>query len=156
MEPRPAKHADLPALAQLWHDAWHEAHTAHLPEDFTSQRTVHSFQTRLSDAGDALRMIGTATTALGLCIINEDEIDAIFVAPDARGTGVAAILLADGEARLKASGIQNAHLICLIQNLRAARFYEKSGWLQIGTIKDPLQTPSGVVEVECRVFRKPL
>jgi GNAT superfamily N-acetyltransferase len=52
---------------------------------------------------------------------------------EARGSGVAAALVADAEARLVAGGVEIAWLACAIGNERAARFYEQCGWLRAGT-----------------------
>jgi len=145
---------DLPALARLWHETWHDTHGEILPPERTQKMTHQHFADRLTKECDRVRMIGSAETPDGFCLINDDEIDAIFVAPKSRGTNIAQLLMSDGEARLKASGIKNGHLICLAQNERAARFYEKEGWAQIGEISDPVETKSGVIAIQCRVFRK--
>jgi ribosomal protein S18 acetylase RimI-like enzyme len=78
-----------------------------------------------------------------MCVTRGDEIDQLFVARAARGTGVAARLLADGEARLRAAGVTLARLDVATENARAIRFYEKHGWLRAEiatvTIEGPFQ-----------------
>jgi ribosomal protein S18 acetylase RimI-like enzyme len=44
----------------------------------------------------------------------------LFVSPHARGSGVAAALIADAEARLAERGVQTAWLACAIGNDRAS------------------------------------
>jgi ribosomal protein S18 acetylase RimI-like enzyme len=84
-----------------------------------------------------VRVAGPPGAPLGFCMLKGDELYQIYVAAEARGSDVAAALLADGEARLAARGVPVAWLACAIGNHRAARFYEKSGWQRIGIWTDP-------------------
>ena len=77
-------------------------------------------------------------------MVQADEIYQMFVGVHARGTGVAQALMLDGEARIKAQGYDVAWLSCAVGNERAARFYEKSGWVNkrietvgLDTLDDP-------------------
>jgi ribosomal protein S18 acetylase RimI-like enzyme len=125
---RHAAEPEFPALARMWHESWHDAHDAHVPAALVALRTYDSFLVRLAEFGDRLRVAGPWGAPNGICVINHDEIDQLFVAREARGRGVAAALLADGEARLRDSGIALARLDVAIENTRAIRFYEKHGW----------------------------
>ena len=88
-------------------------------------RTLTSFRARLAAALDDTRVAGPAGAPLGLCMLKDDELNQLYVAREARGSGVAAALLADGEARLAERGVTTAWLACAVGNDRAARFYEK-------------------------------
>jgi GNAT superfamily N-acetyltransferase len=57
-----------------------------------------------------------------------DEVNQLYVARSARGTGLAGRLLAEAEARIRAGGARTSWLVCAIGNFRAARLYEKHGW----------------------------
>ena len=153
---RSAQPADLDPLARLWHDGWMEAHLAHVPPALTAKRTLESFRNRLDGFGDCLRVAGDVGTPVGFCAIRDDELDQIFVAPDARGGGVAARLLADGEERLAANGIRRAHLLCVIENARAARFYERQGWTNMGVSVESVQTEDGPFAFKLLRFEKSL
>ena len=153
---RPVRPADLGPLARLWHDGWHEAHAAHVPEELVRQRTLAAFEARLGRYGDRLRAAGPAGAPMGFCVVTEDEIDQLFVAPEARGTGLAEALRADGEARLTAAGIRDAHLLCLPQNLRAVRFYERMGWTDHGVSVRTVEIEAGGFPLAVSVFRKTL
>ena len=153
---RPATKADLDPLAQLWLDGWTEAHAAHVPPELTAQRPLDSFRRRLDGYGDRLRTAGPLGAPLGLCTISNDELDQIFVSDAARGTGLAAALLADGEARLAAGGVSHAHLLCVIENTRAARFYEKHGWENTGPSLESVFTDDGPFEFTVLRFEKTL
>lgn len=153
---RPAEPADLDPLAQLWLEGWTEAHAAHVPPELTAKRPLDSFRRRLEGYGDRLRTAGPVGAPLGMCVVTGDELDQIFVAHAARGTGLAAALLADGEARLAASGVTRAHLLCVIENTRAARFYEKYGWKNTGPSRESVFTDDGPFEFTVLRFEKTL
>jgi ribosomal protein S18 acetylase RimI-like enzyme len=89
-------------------------------------------------------------------MIHEDELYQLYVSPQARGTGIAAALLADGEARLAANGTATAWLACAIGNQRAARFYEKCGWRRVGNMINRLDTPHGIFPLEVWRYEKRL
>lgn len=156
MRPRPAVPADLDPLARLWHDGWMEAHLAHVPAELTAKRTPASFRNRLDAFGDALRTAGPIGDPLGFAAIRDDEMEQLFVAPEARATGLATILLSDAEARLAASGIARAHLLCVIENTRAARFYERQGWQNMGVFREAVQTEDGPFTFDLLRFEKDL
>lgn len=154
MKPRRAQSEDLDPLARLWHDGWREAHLAHVPAELTAKRTLQSFRARLNGFGDDVRVAGPLGAPTGFCAIRDDELDQLFVAPAARGSGLAATLLADGEARLAAKGIRRPHLLCVIQNHRAARFYERQGWENMGKAIEAVQTEDGPFRFELLRFEK--
>ena len=132
MTPRPITVADIPAIASLWHDGWHEAHAAHVPATLVNVRTRDAFLTRATALDNRTRVIGPIGAPLGFCDIHEDELNQLFVSPAGRGTGAATRLMTDGEARLAATGVIRAHLFCVPENARAVRFYAKCGWIDTG------------------------
>ena len=156
MTPRPAAPSDIEPLARLWFDGWREAHLDHVPADLTARRTLESFGNRLLGFGDGLRVAGPVGAPLGFCAIREDELDQLFVTPETRGSGLAAILLADGERRLAQQGTARAHLLCVIQNHRAVRFYERQGWTNMGISVEAVQTEDGPFRFELLRFEKNL
>lgn len=153
---RPATQDDIPALARLWHAGWHEAHAAYPPEALCRLRTEADFARRLRLALPATRMAGSALRPLGFCVIRNDELYQLFVAPGARGSGLAARLLADGEARLTARGVGMARLDIGIGNIRAARFYARHGWQETGTVEAEVDSSAGPFRLPLRVFVKRL
>ena len=153
---RLAKPADIAPLARLWQQGWHAAHAAFVPEDLLKHRTLDSFLTRLEAYGDRLRTAGPLGSPLGFCTIKPDELDQLYVAPEAQGTGLAARLLADGEARLSETGATRAHLLCLEENTRAARFYDRQGWENLGPRNETLDTLEGPFPLTLLRFEKTL
>jgi len=151
---RPAEAAELDHLARLWHDSWRDAHGTIVPAEVVRARTLDNFRERLAAVLPDVRVAGPVGAPLGLCVLKDDELDQLFLSREARGTGVAAALLADGEARLAARGVTLAWLICAIGNDRAARFYEKHGWHRARTMMNRIETPAGVLAVEMWRYEK--
>src|SRR3712207_821401 len=97
---RPAEPADLDQLASLWYDGWHEAHARIVPAELTRLRTRESFRERLERALAETRVAGQPGEAVGFSVLKDSELYQLFVSPEARGSGVAAALIADAEPRL--------------------------------------------------------
>lgn len=57
-----------------------------------------------------------------------DGIGQVFVLPEYHGRGVAPLVLAAAEQKLKEQGYTRIWLQCQVGNLRARTFYEKHGW----------------------------
>lgn len=156
MDVRAAEDRELDQLATLWHAGWHEAHAQIVPADLTRLRTLESFRSRLRAAFPDIRVAGQPGAPVGFCIVKGDELYQLFVAPASRGSGVAAALVADAEARLRESGVETAWLACAIGNERAARFYEKCGWHRVGTIANVVETAEGPFPLDVWRYEKSL
>jgi len=146
--------ADVAALAELWWAGWHEAHAAHVPAELTEQRTLKSFRERVQSLGDAIRASGPVGSPIGMCAIQDAEIYQLFVAPSARGTGLASVLLNDGEHRLMAEGFSDVFLFCLPQNQSAARFYARHGWKDCGVTRETFHGANGGFALDAIRFQK--
>jgi GNAT superfamily N-acetyltransferase len=151
---RSAIAADIDSIAQVWHDGWQDAHAAILPPALARFRTLERFRARAARALGRTRAVGPDGAVLGFAMVKGDELDQLYVSRAARGTGIAAALLADAEQRLAAAGIHTAWLACAIGNDRAARFYEKSGWRRIGVFVHRAETPEGPFELEAWRYEK--
>jgi GNAT superfamily N-acetyltransferase len=141
MHVRAAEEAEIGRLARIWYDGWHDAHAQIVPAELTQARTLESFRDRLHPALPRVRVVGLYQ---------------LFVSAKSRGSGVAAALVADAEARLSDDGAASAWLACAIGNERAARFYEKCGWRRVGTMINRLETSSGIFLLEVWRYEKSL
>jgi GNAT superfamily N-acetyltransferase len=156
MRVRPADAAEIDHLARLWHDGWHQAHAPLVPQELTRLRTPASFRERLQAAFPNVHVTGPLGAPIGFYVLKDDELSQLFVSPEAHGSGAAAALMADAEARLAKHGVETAWLACAIGNDRAARFYEKSGWRLASTEVNLAETSSGPFPVEVWRYEKRL
>jgi len=156
MQVRSADAVEIDHLARLWHDVWHETHAPTQSPELVSLRTFESFRERLQAAFLNIRVAGPLGAPVGFYVLKGEELCHLFVSPDARGSGLAAALIADAEARLSERGVETAWLLCAIGNHRAARFYEKSGWRLTGTVAATAETSRGPFPLEEWRFEKRL
>ena len=153
---RDAHESELDELATVWYEAWRDGHEALVPAELTRRRTRERFRDRLQAALAEVRVAGPLGAPVGFSMLKGGELYQLFVRARARGSGVAAALIADAEARLLARGVETAWLTCAIGNDRAARFYEKCGWHRSGTVIDELATPEGTMRLEVWRYEKHL
>ena len=156
MDVRTADEVEIDHLARVWYDGWLDAHAQIVPAELTRLRTLESFRHRLQAALPNVRVAGPSGAPVGFCIVKGDELYQLFVSAQSRGSGVAAALIADAEARLFESGVETAWLACAIGNERAARFYEKCGWHRAGTMLNELDTANGIFPLEVWRYEKAL
>lgn len=155
-EIRDADKSEIDVLAELWRNGWLDAHAEILPAGFIRLRTPESFPERMALLISGVRAAGPVGSPLGFHFVRGDELNQLYLAPAARGTGLAAILMADAETRLAASGVERVWLSCAIGNDRAARFYEKSGWERTGVVTDHLETAGGPYDLDVWRYEKVL
>ena len=152
---RPADDADMAAVADLWHEGWHDGHAGHVPDGLTALRTLAAFHERtpprVADTSVALAEDGRL---LGFVMVVGDEVEQVFVGRAARGSGLAASLLAEAERRVAASGHTSAWLAVVAGNLRARRFYEKQGWADTGDLPYEVTAGGQVFVSPCRRYEK--
>jgi ribosomal protein S18 acetylase RimI-like enzyme len=153
---RDAEPDEIDQLARIWFDGWRDAHADILPAALARHRTLDSFRERIRGALDETRVGGPRGAPLGFAMLKGDELYQLYVAPAARGSGLAAALIADAEARLAAAGVATAWLACAIGNDRAASFYEKAGWRRAGVMTYRPETPDGVFPLDVWRYEKVL
>lgn len=153
---RNARSTDVDRLAEIWYEGWQDAHAALLPDELKQLRTPESFRERLLQRLASTRLAELDGEVVGFCTLKDDELYQLFISAPARGTGIAAALVADAEMRLKASGLATAWLGCAIGNDRAARFYEKCGWKRAGSSVIAVETSEGSFDLEVWRYEKRL
>jgi len=154
MDVRAAEEVEIDHLAKVWYDGWRDAHAQIVPAELARLRTLDSFRDRLHAALPSIRVAGPSGSPVGFTIVKGDELYQLYVSAQSRGSGVAAALIADAEARLAESGVDTAWLGCAIGNERAARFYEKCGWHRAGTMVSRLDTADGPFPLEVWRYEK--
>ena len=152
---RPAGDADMAAVADLWHEGWHDGHAGHVPDGLTAARTLSAFHertpTRVADTSVAVSAVGEL---LGFVMVVGDEVEQVFVGRTSRGTDLAASLLAVGEQRVAAGGHPSAWLAVVAGNARARRFYEKHGWSDAGDLPYEVSAGGQTFVSPCRRYVK--
>ena len=140
---RPYRSDDRAAVVRLWHAAWHDGHGSALPAVVVAERSLESFDLRLGPLEAGTLVAELDGNVVGFAAIEGDEIDQLYVAAEARGTGLAAALLAAAESELVRRGIRDAAIQCSAGNDRAHRFYARAGWRDSGVRQAPIWTPDG-------------
>ena len=156
MDVRAAEEHEIEQLARIWYEGWNDAHAHLVPAELVRHRTPERFRDRLLAAFADVRVVGASGAPVGFVIVKDDELYQLYVSATSRGTGVAATLIDDAEARLAASGVETAWLACAIGNDRAARFYEKRGWHRVATVVYPAETSSGQFPLDVWRYEKSL
>src|SRR5688572_8808982 len=110
MHVRTAQPDEINALAKIWYDAWQDAHAEILPDELARLRTPESLSERMTELLSDVRVVGDVGSPLGFSMTKDDELYQLYVAADARGTGVAKHLIAEVEERLASEGVQTAWL----------------------------------------------
>jgi ribosomal protein S18 acetylase RimI-like enzyme len=153
---RNADASEIDWLARLWYGGWQDAHLHIVPQELARARTLESFRERLQKLLPSVRVVGPSGTPVGFHMVKDDELYQLYVSKEARGSGVAAALVADAENQIAAAGYATAWLACAIGNERAARFYEKCGWRRVGNMINVLDIPSGEFHLEVWRYEKPV
>jgi ribosomal protein S18 acetylase RimI-like enzyme len=156
MSVRAAAESEIDILAGIWYDGWQDAHARIVPAELARARTRESFKERLAAGLRDVTVAGPPGAPVGFCMLKGDELYQLYVAALARGSGVAAALVADAEVRLADRGVEIAWLACAIGNDRAARFYEKCGWHRTGAVAYQLDGGAGLATLETWRYEKRL
>jgi putative acetyltransferase len=152
---RPASAQDVTRLARLWHDAWHDAHAAHVPEALRARRDPGYFRNSMAGLWGAVRLAQSGSAILGFHLTRPPVLELLFVARSARRQGVGRALLEDADLLLTAARTQVAELECLAANTPARRFYERFGWQEAGAETQEIPTADGPVRLEAVTYRWP-
>ena len=152
---RAAVLADVDDIVAIWMEGWHAAHAAIVPKSLVRLRTRDSFRERVL-AHLAKISVAVGSHVLGFYYLDDDELDQFYVSKTARGKGVATAMMLHAEAQLTEAGHATAWLGCAIGNDRAARFYEKAGWVNTGPFDMELETSEGLFLLTTWRFEKTL
>jgi GNAT superfamily N-acetyltransferase len=147
---------DYPALARLWHEAWHDGHALAVPADLLRHRGPDFFTAEMQRIGPACHVWEGLYGAEGFVTTTGRWIDRLFVSQPARGGGIAGRLMAHAEDLLRANGHAEGWTDALVGNDRALRFYQRQGWQQDRIEEIDVPTPDGPIPLRTRILRKGL
>lgn len=152
---RPARIDDVAEIAEIHVRSWQAAYAGLIPQSYLdsltpAQRVPGWIQTiRNEDVSRGGTLIATdqCDRAVGFAHFRESrdddtaadhvgEVWAIYLEPDAWGTGAGRALMAAAVGGLADLGYQHATLWVLDSNARARRFYEAAGFRPDGAVKD--------------------
>jgi GNAT superfamily N-acetyltransferase len=150
---RPATAGDVETVATVWHDGWREAHLGHLPAAIEPHRRLADFRRRAGAALEATTVATRGDQVVGFVTTRDDEVEQLYVAPDARGAGVADRLLGQGE-RCVAERFGRAWLAVIAPNARARRFYARNGWSDAGPFAYEAAAGTGTITVTAHRYEK--
>ncbi|SDX36017.1 Ribosomal protein S18 acetylase RimI [Amycolatopsis xylanica] len=151
---RPATSADVPAVAKIWRDGWHDAHLGHVPDGLVEVRTDESFATRAAEQVGETVVAVVGGVLAGFVMVIADEVEQVYVSADHRGAGVAAVLLTAAEQVVVRNGHGKAWLAVVEGNTRARRFYERQGWIDEGPFDHHAPSADGLILVPAHRYVK--
>lgn len=102
-------------------------------------------------AEDEGSIVGFTSCGESRDVTGEGELYAIYVPPEAWGSGAGPALMAAALAALRTAGFDTASLWVLEDNPRARRFYEREGWALDGGRREEEFLGVPVTEVRYRI-----
>ena len=153
---RDATPDDVPAMARVWHEAWHDGHDGLVPDEVVALRPPESFRERVVALVPDSVVAERGGEVVGFASTGGDEVAELFVAREARGSSAARRLLRTAEAAVRRAGYDQACLGVVTGNARARHFYEREGWRDWGDVDNPVEGPDGPIPVSTRLYLRDL
>jgi ribosomal protein S18 acetylase RimI-like enzyme len=153
---REARAEDAPAIAEIWHRGWQDAHLGFVPQELVDVRTASSFRRRAAERIADTTVATVDGAVAGFVMVVDDEVEQVYVSSAYRGTGVAQALIEEAERQVRANGYRTAWLAVVAGNARARAFYERAGWADEGAFDYAAATEEGAIAVPCRRYTKRL
>ena len=131
---RPGTPEDAEGVARVHVETWQAAYAHTLPPQQLAALSVEEAVDRSRRwpptfvAERDREIVGFVSVGAGRDPGSDGELFAIYVHPQAWGTGTGRALIEAGEGELRRLGHQDAILWVLGDNPRARRFYELAGW----------------------------
>lgn len=155
MRVRPARAADLPAVAQVFRACFTDSYAGVVPSSvrraMTPQRALNLWEAALADAGNTLVADDDAAGVVGVTRVGgpgpegTGEVASLYVAPAAQGQGIGQALMTAALERLRELGAHRAQLWVFATNPGAQRLYQKLGYRADGRTR--VEPAYGVVEL---------
>ena len=147
MELRPATAADVPALVDVARRAWLSAFADSAPPAFVARWRARDREPAwYARHWPAMTVAAVGGAPVGLVQPAADEVNGLWVAPEAQGRGIGTALLREAERRIASDGHRRAWLTCSEFNPRALAFYRARGYEETRRQREELE-PGLVDEV---------
>ena len=152
---RAATPDDIDPIAEVWHAGWPEGHLGHVPEALLLHRRLVDFRSRVPALLERTTVATIGQEVTGFVMVHNDELEQIYVAEVARGSGVAAALLRHAEGAI-GERFDLAWLAVVAGNTRARRFYARNGWRDAGVFEHGAPIEGGSVPLAAHRYEKDL
>ena len=131
---RPARETDLPTLIDLARRSWLSGFAESAPAEFVREWFARNFERQWYPKYWPTMTVAEADgVILGVVQPMKDEINGLWVDPQAQGRGVGTALLLHGEREIASAGYTRAWLSCSGFNRKAMHFYVARGYKQLRT-----------------------
>jgi RimJ/RimL family protein N-acetyltransferase len=158
---RAATAADAAAIADVhvktWQAAYEHVFGAERLASVTAERRLPMWRDILGGTQQTVFVAEEEGRVVGFCGVGacrdadaEGELYAIYIGPEAWGSGAGAELMRAGVEELRGRGYRDAILWVLEDNPRARRFYEREGWTLDGARREGEHLGVRTVEVRYR------
>ena len=141
--PRLATFADHDEIVRIWHEGWADAHTGHVPAGLLPYRQHEHFAILAATRIGRTWVAEQHGLVAGFVVVRADEVEQLYVDRSARGSGIAARLLARGTLEIRRAGHPRAWLAVVAGNQRARAFYAREGWKDAGPMEYMADTAAG-------------
>lgn len=141
-------------MADIWHLGWQDGHVGLVPQELVDVRTEASFRARAAERVGDTTVATVDGDVAGFIMVVDDEVEQVYVSTLHRGTGVAAVLMAEAERQVGENGHSKAWLAVVAGNARARAFYERTGWHDEGPFDYAAAAEDGPIAMPCRRYTK--
>src|SRR5215204_4958380 len=153
---RRALPVDAPTIAEIWHLGWRDGHLGFVSQELIAARQEDSFRTRAAQRVNDTTLAVVQGRIAGFVMVVDNEVEQVYVSAHHRGKGVADMLMADAERRIKDAGYSSAWLAVVAGNTRARWFYERRGWSDSGLFEYAAAGDYGPIPVPSHRYVKDL
>ena len=147
---------DAPTIAEIWYHGWRDGHLGHVSQELIELRHEDSFRTRTAQRVNDTTVAVVQGQIAGFVMVVDNEVEQLYVSALHRGEGVADMLMADAERRIKDAGYSTTWLAVVAGNARARRFYERCGWSDRGLFEYAAAGEHGPIPVPSHRYVKDL
>jgi GNAT superfamily N-acetyltransferase len=132
------------AVAQFFHNVWHDTQAPLQPPEKARYRDLAFFADRMSGRASTVAAYRGHQLA-GFVSWTQNKLNSLFVHRDLRGRGVGLQLMRHAETAMFKAGHPHLELDCVVGNEAARRFYERHDWHLKAIATDQREKPEGMV-----------